>query len=197
MTDVSHPQAGLSERDEERFVGTLASSQLSTRDRVALVERTRRFSEVSSSLTAETVLRCLRFDIGLERYAIESSFVSEVLPLKHFVSLPHVPNYVQGIVNLRGKILSIIDLRIFFQMPMTGLSDKNFLVVVKGDSNEFGLLVDRVVGSIDVDVGALQESLICLDSIRTRYLKGIDSSACIVLDGGKLLNDPSLVLIQS
>lgn len=197
MTFLSPNSEDSPERSERRLAEGFGSVRPESRDYVALVERTRKYSEQIEVATADNVIACLRFDIGVERYAIESSYVSEVLPLRHFVQLPYVPNFVQGIVNLRGKILSIIDLRIFFQMPMSGLSDKNFLVVIKGASNEFGLLVDRVIGTKNVNVGALQVGLISLDSIRTRYLKGIDASACIVLDGEKLLEDPSLILIQS
>ena len=65
-------------------------------------------------------IEIVEFLLADERYAIESAYIGEVYPLKDLTPLPCAPSFVLGIINMRGKILSIIDLRIFFEM---GCSD--------------------------------------------------------------------------
>lgn len=137
-------------------------------------------------------LEVLCFNLGDEVYAIETEHIASVLPLPQFTPLPNTPPFVLGIVNVRGHIVSVLDLRVFFELPIAGLSDKNFLAILQGPQMEFGLLIDRVQGIVQIKRDSLQTGLANLSGVRASYLLGVTPEQWTVLDGARLLGDPSL-----
>lgn len=137
-------------------------------------------------------LEVLSVEIGAETYAIETEHVAEVLPLSQFTPLPNTPPFVLGIVNVRGRIVSVVDLRVLFELPINGLSDKNFLVILQSADMEFGLLIDRVLGIVPLARASLQSGLANLVGVRAEYLLGVTPQQWTVLDGARLLADPQL-----
>ena len=100
-------------------------------ERRILVERARelarepdRVREASESLTV------LEFDLAYEKYAIELSHIRIVHPLQDISPIPCTPPFVRGMVNFRGQILTVIDLKAFFRLPEKGFSDMNKVIVV-------------------------------------------------------------------
>lgn len=136
----------------------------------------------------------VEFLLAQERYGIESAYVREVYPLKELTPLPCLPPHVLGVMNLRGKIFSVIDIKRFFDLPEKGLSDKNKVIIMGGEAMEFGILADVILGVRLVPAGALQPSLPTLTDIRAEYLKGVTEDRLVVLDGGKLLADRGIVV---
>ncbi len=141
-------------------------------------------------------IEVLRFNIGTERYAIESCYVEQVLPIQQITALFDLPPFMRGICYVRGKVVSVVDLRLLFQLPGAGLNDRNLLLVIRHGPMEFGLLADAIVGIQTLDLSGLQKSLPNLDAIRTRYLQGITSEQTVLLDGQALLTDPELIICQ-
>jgi purine-binding chemotaxis protein CheW len=139
-------------------------------------------------------LEIVEFLLADERYAIESSCIGEVYPLKELTQLPCTPVFVLGIVNIRGKILSVLDLRRFFDLADKGLSDLNKVIVLRSDSMEFGILADLILAARRIPLNALQPSLPTLTAIRAEYLMGVTEDRLVVLDGRKLLADPGIVV---
>ncbi|WP_439862042.1 chemotaxis protein CheW [Pseudomonas sp. MBLB4136] len=157
-----------------------------------LLERTRQWAQQVEPEQVEGWLEVLTFNISGELYAIASAHVAEVLPLPHFTPLPGTPPYVLGIVNVRGHIVSLLDLRVLFELPLNSLSDKNFLMILRGPETEFALLIDRVLGISRIHRDALQTELASLTGVRAAYLLGVTAEQCTVLDGERLLGDPNL-----
>ncbi len=89
-------------------------------------------------------LEIIEFRLAAETYGIEAAFVREVYPLKEFTPLPGVPPFVLGIANVRGQILSIIDLKSFFDLPHKGLGQLNKLIILRDGQMEFGVLADDI-----------------------------------------------------
>ena len=81
-------------------------------------------------------LEVLEFRLAKERYALENRWVQEVCPLKELTPLPCTPPFVLGIVNVRGRILPVLDLKKLFDLPEQGLTDLHRIVLVRG----FGLV---------------------------------------------------------
>jgi purine-binding chemotaxis protein CheW len=134
----------------------------------------------------------LEFLLAQETYAVESAFVREVHPLKDLTPLPGVPNYILGIVGIRGQIISIVDLKRFFDLPDRGLTDFNRLIVLESDEMEFGLLTDGIVGLRHIEPESIQSSPETLTGIRADFLRGVTANRCVVLDALRLLCDPRL-----
>ena len=136
----------------------------------------------------------LEFLLAGETYAIESSYIRETLPLIDFTPLFCTPSFVLGITNVRGRIVSIVDLRRFFDLPGEGLSDLNRLIIVRDDSMEFGLLADSIVGIRSLSLANLQPPLATLTGIRSDFLRGVTGERLALLDMGRILADKRLIV---
>jgi purine-binding chemotaxis protein CheW len=145
---------------------------------------------------ARGALEVMEFLLAYERYAVESSYVREVYPLKELTPLPCVAPFVLGIVNIRGQILSIINLKRFFDLPEKGLTDLNKLVIVHDAHMAFGILADAILGVRSIPLKDIQPSLPTLTGIRDAYLKGVTGERLVLLDAGKLLADQKLIVLE-
>jgi purine-binding chemotaxis protein CheW len=154
----------------------------------ALAQTPKRQAEV------ETILEVLEFRLAHEAYAVETPFVREVYPLKDLTPLPCTPPFVRGVVNVRGRILPVLDLKKFFGLPEKGLTDLHRIILVSNSDLEIGLLADSVVGVRAIPAECIQPSLPTLTGIRADYLKGVTSERLVVLDIAHLLADPRIVV---
>jgi len=136
----------------------------------------------------------LEFLLSGETYAIETSFIAETFPLVDFTSLFCTPPFVMGIINVRGRIVSIVDMRRFFDLPVVGLSNLNRVIVVRDKKMEFGILADSIIGVRSLPLQDLQASLPTLTGIREEFLTGVTADRLVLLDMGKILADRRLVV---
>ncbi len=141
-----------------------------------------------------TSIDCLEFLLSGERYAVETAYISETLPLVEFTPLFCTPPFVLGIINWRGRILSIIDLRRFFELPEIGLCDLNRVIVVGDGNMEFGVLADAIVGISSVPVSELRPAPATFTGIREEFLSGVTAERLALLDMGKILADKRVVV---
>lgn len=144
--------------------------------------------------TAGESLELLVFRIAHERYALETRHVREVSPLVDLTPVPCTPEFMRGMVNVRGRITPVIDIKKFFDLPDAGLTDLHCIIVVRGSDVEFGLLADVVEGVRSIPVGSLQASLPTLTGIRADYLKGVTADRLVVLELDRLLTDPRIIV---
>jgi len=143
---------------------------------------------------ADTLLEVLEFRLALERYAVETRHVHEVVPLKELTSLPCTPPFVLGIVNVRGRITPVIDIKKFFGLPDQGLTDLHRIILVRGNDLELGLLADVIAGVRTIPMDSVQSSLPTLTGIRADYLKGVTAERLVVLDLDRILADPKIIV---
>jgi purine-binding chemotaxis protein CheW len=141
-----------------------------------------------------TMLDLLEFRLASERYALETRHVQDVHPLRELTPLPCTPPFVLGIVNVRGRILPVLDLKKFFDLPERGLTDLHRIILVRGNDLELGLLADVIVGVRSVAADSLQPSLPTLTGIRADYLKGLGEQHLVVLDLDRILSDPKIIV---
>jgi purine-binding chemotaxis protein CheW len=181
--------ADLDKRLERGFAPDAATLE------ARLLERTQQWATVCETDQPDSWLEVLTFSLSGEVYAVESEHISLVMPLSQYTPLPGTPPHVLGIVNVRGRIVSVLDLRVLFELPIGGLSDKNFLAVLQGPEMEFGLLIDRVLGIKQIQKATLQKEVANLSGIRSAYLLGVTADQWTVLDGARLLGDPNMRVI--
>ena len=139
-------------------------------------------------------LDILEFLLTHETYAIEMRWVAETFPLKELTPLPCTPPFVAGIINVRGRILSVIDIRKFFGLPEKGLTELNKVIIVHNAEMEFGILADEIIGTRTIPLAEVQLPLPTLTGIRGEYLRGVIRKRTAILDGAKLLADKSLIV---
>jgi len=139
-------------------------------------------------------IEVVEFILAQEHYAVESQHVRDVYPLEHLTPVPCTPAFVLGIVNLHGEILSVIDIKKFFDLPEKGLTDLDKVIVLESGGMRFGILADAIVGVHRIPVADIQPSLPTLTGIRDEYLKGVAPDRTVILDAGKLLADAGIVV---
>jgi purine-binding chemotaxis protein CheW len=147
--------------------------------------------------SAHLRVEVVEFVLGPERYGIESCHIREIHPLSEFTPLPCTPAFVLGLVNVRGQILSIIDIKKLFDLPEQGLTDLNKVIVVHAHQIELGILADAIVGVRSIALEELQPALPTLTGIRADYLKGITKDPMVVLDVEKILSDERILVNEA
>ena len=173
----------------------LSSVAASTSDREILRARAQALARAhDAGAVAEDLLEVLEFSLGPERYGLETRLVREVYPLKNLTPIPCTPPFVAGVVNVRGRITCVIDIKKFFDLPDKGLTDLHRVILVRDDDLELGLLADAVTGVRSIARESLQLSLPTLTGIRSDYLKGVTSERLVVLDLERIVADPKIVV---
>jgi purine-binding chemotaxis protein CheW len=142
----------------------------------------------------EEQIEIIEFTLAHERYALETRHVREVYSLRELTSLPCTPAFVLGVINVRGHIVAIIDLKQFFDLPQGGLTDSTKVILIGDDDGQMGIVVDAVDGVRHMPVSALQPPLPTLTGIRADYLRGVTGERVAVLNAAAIWADPRMVV---
>ena len=142
----------------------------------------------------QTLIEIIEFTLATEIYGIESSFVREVFQIKDFTPLPGVPSFILGIVNVRGLILPLLDLKIFFNLPERGLGELNRAIILHDDMMEFGILADEVNGTKVLYKEDVLPAPTRITGIGEKYIKGVTKDRLILLSAENLLADNRIVI---
>jgi purine-binding chemotaxis protein CheW len=134
------------------------------------------------------------FRLAYETYGIETAFVREVYPLKDMTTLPGTPSFVMGIINVRGQIVSVIDLKKFFNLPEKGLGELNKVIIICNERMEFGILADVVEGTQSVARNEIMAAPPSVIGIGKKYLKGVTKEHMVLLEAESILNDEKIIV---
>ncbi|MCX6120563.1 MAG: chemotaxis protein CheW [Ignavibacteriales bacterium] len=134
------------------------------------------------------------FRLAYETYGIETAFVREVYPLKDMTTLPGTPSFVLGIINVRGQIVSVIDLKKFFNLQEKGLGELNKVIIIYNERMEFGILADVVEGTQSVALKEIMAAPPSVIGIGKKYLKGVTKEHIVLLDAESILNDEKIIV---
>ena len=122
----------------------------------------------------------LAFHVGPEEFAIGVLGVREIMGMQDITAVPHTPGYVKGIINLRGKVVPVIDLRLKFGMPPTEYTARTCIVVVNvaGDGGGVltGVIVDAVSEVVNIAAGEIENPPDFGEGVSIPYLIGIAKS---------------------
>lgn len=132
------------------------------------------------------------FTIMNEHYGIEAAHVREVFPAMDVTPIPCTPRFVTGVINVRGDILAVIDLRLLFELPVNESSSPGEIIIVEVGGSVFGLLADSAIGVSFVPLADLEEPPPSLGGIREQSLRGVTPGQLIVLDIPRMLADKKL-----
>ena len=168
----------LAERKKSKF-----------KDRAKVLAR----REKDETAGGETI-GAVEFRLADEKYAVESAYVREVLPLQGVAAIPCTPPWVLGVINVRGQILSVLDLRVLFELPREATTRAARIIVLRADEMELGIIADAVTGARTIALDRVQAGLPTLTGIRAAYLRGLAGEDLALLDAAKLLADKLLVV---
>jgi purine-binding chemotaxis protein CheW len=139
-------------------------------------------------------LPVVEFRLAYENYAVEARYVREICPLKDLRPLPGTPPFVLGLINVRGQILSVVDIKKFFDLPEKGLTDLNKVLILKSSQMEIGILADAVLSLRSIAPGDLEAPVPTLTGIRASFAKGVTRGPMVLLDVEKILSDPRVLV---
>jgi purine-binding chemotaxis protein CheW len=147
--------------------------------------------------------RFLSFLLGKEEYCIEIGRVREIMAMVPVTPLPQTPAFIRGVINLRGAIIPIVDLRLKFGMEERAYNDRTCIIVVDAGSEEEKALMGVVVDTILEVVGIEREKISGIEyvnaRVRSEYIRGIAQSeqgVKIVLDIARVLAPEELSAIK-
>ena len=142
-------------------------------------------------------IEVLSFMLNSERYGVSMESVREVTLLRHLTSLPGTPDFILGIISIRGRVISVTDLRVFFDLPRKGLSDYNKIIVLSGEGMEFAVLADQVDGVSWQNLAHLAPPPDTIRGIGKEFLAGVFPGPLILINTRAILTHPRLVVDRS
>jgi len=179
------------------FIETGMQANAAEKKRILKARANALANKTSVPVQFENSIQITEFSLAHEKYAIESSFVREIVPLSDLTIVPCTPSFVLGIINDRGKILSVIDIKKFFDLPEKGLTDLNKIIIVNDEQMEFGILADTILGIRSIPLNEIQPLPPAFSGISNEYLKGLTNDPLIILDVKQILSDPKIIVNET
>ena len=139
----------------------------------------------------------LTFSLCGEEYGLEILKVREIIGFMDITAIPRTPEHVKGVINLRGKVIPVVDLRLKFGMEEIEPTEESCIIVVSVDGVEISIVVDKVCEVIDIDAGQIEDTPAFGTDVDTDFIMGmgkIDESVKILLDIEKVLGGSEAAL---
>ncbi len=134
-------------------------------------------------------IEVILFDLGGETYAITTRYIKEIIPLKDYTILPGLPSFILGIVNYRGEVISVVDIRIFLNLPERGIGELNKLIILHDNQMEFGILADQVNEYARLPEAEFRQIQATNKTVMDDFILGVTTGRIILLDAGKIIQD--------
>lgn len=142
----------------------------------------------------------LTFFLAGEEYGIEILKVHEIIGLMPITQVPRTPNFMRGVINLRGKVIPVVDLRLKFGMESVAHTDETCIIVVQVRGAEMGIIVDKVSEVRDIAGQDIEDTPSFGTDVNTDYILGIGKSegrVKILLDIDKVLSNQEVVALHA
>jgi purine-binding chemotaxis protein CheW len=147
----------------------------------------------SNKVTAgDDVLQWVTYKLGEETYGINVMQVQEVLRYTEIAPVPGAPEYVLGIINLRGTVVTVIDTRSRFGLPSSEVSDNSRIVIIESDDQVVGIMVDSVAEVVYLRSSEIDSAPNVGTEESAKFIQGVsnrDGQLLILVDLNKLLSD--------
>lgn len=150
----------------------------------------------AKNILSEDSLSVIEFLLFPERYAIESAYVREVLKITEVTDIPGTPNYIVGVVNYRGSIVSVINMKDLLGLKEKGLTEMNKILLLSNGNMEFGLIADGIFGLYEIQLDQVSEPPLNISASGSAFIRGVLENGSILLDGAQLLDNESLSINQ-
>ena len=153
---------------------------------------------------SESINQYLTFTLGDEVYALDIASVREVLEYTSITKVPRTPGYIRGVINLRGRAVPVVDVRLKFDMPETERTVDTCIIIVEvklgGEETVIGALADSVKEVMDIEPGDIEPAPRMGTSIRADFIRGIGKHGeefIILLDIDKVFSEEELIHLAS
>ena len=139
--------------------------------------------------------RYLTFVISSVTYGIEMFFIREIVGLQAITEMPEMPEYIKGIINLRGVIIPVMDMRLRFGKAHKEYDERTCVIVVEISGSSVGLIVDSVSEVLSIPEAEISEVPGTSPGHSGRFIKNIGKSVggvVLIVDCGKLINEEEM-----
>ncbi len=134
----------------------------------------------------------LTFTVGSEDYGLEIQYITEIIGIQKITQIPELPEYMKGIINLRGKIIPVMDIRLRFKKEPREYNDRTCVIVVEINGLSVGLIIDSVSEVISIPEQNIVKPPQINNQYNNRYIKGIgktENDVKLLIDCEKLFTD--------
>ncbi len=141
----------------------------------------------------------LTFVLGSEEYGIEILRVREIIGLMDITTVPQTPDFMKGVINLRGKVIPVIDLRLKFAMQEEEHTQETCVIVVEVDNTSIGIIVDSVSEVSDISGKEIEDAPSFGEGIDTNFIMGlgkVKEKIVILLDIEAVLSSEDLEIVE-
>lgn len=145
-----------------------------------------------TTVTGDEMLQLVTFKLGQEEFALDILLVQEINRMVEVTKVPKAPHFVEGVINLRGKIVPVLDLRKRFGLPVSDFTGQARIIVVNVGHRVLGLMVDSVSEVLRIPGRTVVPPPPLVAGIGAEYIKGIgkiEDRLLIVLDLRKVLSE--------
>ncbi len=156
--------------------------------------------EAVEASTAQRAGKYLTFVLAGEEYGVEILRVREIIGVMDITSVPKTPDFVKGVINLRGKVIPVVDLRLKFGMDEIERTEETCIIVVDVDGIEMGTVVDKVSEVQDIPGDEIEDAPTFGANVDTRFILGMGKAGgnvTILLDIAKVLSSGEMTIVQS
>jgi purine-binding chemotaxis protein CheW len=132
----------------------------------------------------------LTFHLAGEDYGIEICYVIEIIGIQSITEVPDMPDFIRGVINLRGKVIPVMDVRARFRLPARDYDDRTCIIVINVDATEVGLVVDEVSEVADIPESDVEPAPRTSKNSDNSYIQGMgkmNKRVIILLEVQKLL----------
>lgn len=147
----------------------------------------------------DEIIQIVTFKINLEEYGLEILRVQEIVRLPHITRLPKAPIFIKGVINLRGNIIPILDLRVKFGLEPIKYSDTTRVIVVEIMDKKIGMIVDNVSQVVRVPKKSIAPAPPMVSGISEKYLEGVirlEDRLIILLNVDDILSNQEVIQID-
>ncbi len=143
----------------------------------------------------------MTFKCGHEYFGLKIQYVNEIIQMQPITPVPETENYIKGLINLRGKIIPVVDVRLRFGLPETEYNDRTCIIVINYNATMIGLVVESIAEVAEIkDQDILPPPTISrVDQGNRKYIYGIGKvgeTVKLLLDPDKLLRDEDLAAAE-
>ncbi len=145
-------------------------------------------------------IKAVIFQLNDEEYGVDVQQVQSIERLLHITRVPKMPDFVKGVINLRGVVTPIIDLKERFSIEMTEYTNSTRIIIVQVEDKEVGLIVDAANDVIDIPADKIEQPPEVVGRIESDYIRGVaklDERLLILLNLNKVLNAEELIAIAN
>lgn len=142
----------------------------------------------------------LTFVLNHEEYGIEIKHVIEIIGIQNITSVPDLPHYIKGVINLRGKVIPVMDVRIRFNINEQAYNERTCIIVITVNEQLVGLIVDEVSEVLDIPKTSVEPSPRVNRGEGSKFVQGmgkVGDAVIILLNADKLLFDEDLEKIAA